>query len=260
MWHNLRTLWEYRYLVLTFIERDIKARYRQTTVGIGWAVIQPLLMTGIFTIIFSKFLHVSTHGIPYPLFSFIALSSWTFLSRSLTSRSIALTSNQGLISKVYFPRDVLPIATVASLFVDFGISSLLIPPLLFIYHLPLTWHLVFLPLVLAIQVLLAISFALLASSAVIVFRDLVYVIPFLVQIGLYASPIVYSVKNLQPQYQAYFYLNPITGVVEGFRSILLYQEIPNLTYLSISLAFALILFIITYHGFKRVEQYLADVI
>lgn len=260
MWKNLNNLWQYRQLIITFVERDIKARYRQTAMGISWAVLQPLLMTVIFTIVFSKFLSVSTDGLPYPVFSFIALAPWTFLSRALTSGSVSLTSNYGLISKVYFPRDVLPFSTVLSLLIDFGLSVIFIGILLLVYAIPLSWHLIFFPIILVVQIVLAVALSLFSSALVILFRDLIYVVPFFVQIGLYASPVVYSVKNLQPFYQPFFYLNPVTGIIEGYRSIFLYHEIPNLYFLMSSIVFAFLLLIVSYWLFKRVERFLADVI
>ncbi|OGD63333.1 hypothetical protein A2160_02505 [Candidatus Beckwithbacteria bacterium RBG_13_42_9] len=260
MLKELKELYQYRYLITTFVIRDVKARYRQTSLGIGWAIIQPLFLTGIFTIIFGNFLKVSTSGIPYPVFSFIALAAWTFISRSITAGSANLIGNSTIISKVYFPREVIPLATVISSLVDFGISSILMFLLLIFYHISFTWHLVLIPIIFLIQILMAISLALFSAAATVVFRDLLFAIPFLVQILMYGSPIIYSVKNLQRQFQILFYFNPITGIIEGYRSVLLYHEIPNLIYLGISFGFSIILLWTSYVFFKRIERYLADVV
>ena len=257
---QLKELYQYRYLVSTFVIRDIKARYRQTSLGVAWAIIQPLLLTGIFTIIFSKFLKVSTGGVPYPIFSFIALAAWTFISRSITAGSENLIGNSGFITKIYFPREVFPLATVLSSLIDFTVSSLVSLLLLIVYKIPFTWHLIFIPLVFCIQILLAISFALVASAITVLFRDLQFAFPFLVQILMYGSPVIYSTRNLQQNLQIFFYLNPITGIIEGYRSILLYHEIPNLIYLGISFSFSFILLTSSYLLFKRIEKYLADVV
>lgn len=260
MTNQLKELYQYRHLITTFVTRDIKARYRQTTIGIAWAIIQPLFLTGIFTVIFSKFLKVSTGDVPYPVFSFIALSAWTFISRSITAGSVNLIGNSSIITKVYFPREVIPLSTIVSSLVDFCIASSISFLLLIIYKIPFTWHIIFIPLILCIQIFLATSLALLASGATVVFRDLKFAFPFLVQTAIYASPVFYSVRNLQKHFQILFYFNPTTGVIEGYRSILLYHEIPNLTYLGISFTFSVSLLILSYAFFKRIEKYLADVI
>jgi lipopolysaccharide transport system permease protein len=257
---QLKELWQYRELIHTFVVRDIKARYRQTTIGIAWAVIQPLFLTGIFTIVFSKFLKVSTGGVPYPVFSYIALAVWTFISRSIIASSTNIISNYGIFSKVYFPREVIPLSTVVSSLVDFTVASGLSILLLLVYRIPLTWQVSLLPLIIIIQVLLACALALAAAGLTVIFRDLQFAFPFLVQLLMYASPVVFSVRNLQSRFKTLFYFNPITGVIEGYRSILLYHELPNFVYLSISTGFALALLLVSYLVFKRIEKYLADVV
>lgn len=256
--YHLSELYKYRQLAWTFVWRDIKSRYRQSKIGIGWALVQPISMTIIFTVIFSRFLNVSSDGAPYPLFSFVALSTWTFIDRVVKASSHDLISNSGLINKIYFPREVLPLSTVASSLVDFGIASIITLILLVIYQTPIGWQLIFIPLVLLIQILMAVSLSLAASSLTVMFRDLQFVTPFLMQILMYASPVIYSVRNLQPNLKLLMFLNPATGIIEAYRSILVYQEMPNLSYLAVSLGFSLILMIFAYTLFKRIEAYMAD--
>ncbi|MFC1748550.1 ABC transporter permease [Pseudomonadota bacterium] len=257
---HLRELYEYKYLISTFVTRDFKARFRQAKLGISWAIVQPLFMTVVFTVVFSRLLKVSTDGAPYPVFSFVALSVWTFFSRSVTAGSVSLIYNGGLVKKVYFPREVIPISTVISSLVDFGIASLITILFLLIYSIGISWHVVLLPLVLLIQVLLGLAITMSTASLTVVFRDLEFAFPFFVQLLMYASPIIYSIRNLQQPYKNLLYLNPITGIVEGYRSILIYHELPNLWLLGVSLGFAMIILVISYVLFKRIERYMADVL
>ncbi len=257
---HFKELWQFRNLIAIFVWRDLKARYRQTSVGIMWAIIQPLVITGIFTVIFSRFLKVSSGGVPYPAFSFIALAAWTFIARSVRVSATNLINNQGLISKIYFPREVIPLATVVTSLIDFAIAGVMMFVLLAVYKIPLSWHVVFMPLILLIQILLGMALSLFVSSITVIFRDLEFVWPFLIQIGMYASPIIYSVRTLQTKYKVLFYINPVTGVVEGYRSIFLFHEIPSFTYLGISLGFSVALMLLSYFVFKRIERYIADVL
>ncbi len=252
--------WKYKYLVVTFVTRELKSRYRQAKLGIAWAIIQPLFMTLVFTVIFSKFLGVSTGGAPYPVFSYVALAAWTFVARTITAGSTSLIANGTLIKKIYFPREVIPIATAVSAMMDFLIASTVTVVLLFLYRIEIGWQVVLLPLVLLVQMILGISLALVTSAVTIIFRDLEFAFPFLVQLLMYASPVVYSVRNIAEPFKTLLFLNPVTGVIEGYRSILVYQEVPNMMYLLISAGFAVVIFMGAFHVFKRVERYLADVI
>lgn len=257
---NLITLYQYRRLAWVFVWRDLRSRYRQTKIGILWAVIQPLFMTVIFTVIFSKFLNVSSDGAPYPVFSYIALTVWTFFSRVITVGATNLIGNSALINKIYFPREVFPVSTVVSSLSDFGIASVIAVVLMVIYGVYPGWQIIFLPIILLVQIMLAAAFAMFSSSTTVIFRDLQFAIPFFVQLLMYATPVIYSVRNLSPLFKTLMYLNPITGIIEGYRSILLYHEMPNWGYLSVSIIFAIIVFMFSYEVFKRIEKYLADVV
>lgn len=260
MFGYLKEFWSYKHLVWTFVARDIRARYKQTSVGIAWAIVQPLFMTILFTVIFSKFLKVSTNGVPYPVFSFIALAAWTFFSRTITVSSSNLLGNYSLISKIYFPREVIPFSTVVSSLIDFFVASLISIILLIIYQIPVTWHVIYLPIIFFVQIAIGFAFSLLFSGSTIIFRDLQFVYPFLAQLLMYATPVIYSVRNLQSKYKFLFFLNPLTGIIEGYRSVLLYNEIPNFYYLLISIVFSLIVLIFSYWLFKRIEKYMADIL
>jgi len=185
---------------------------------------------------------------------------WNFISRSIITGSTSLIQGGGLVKKVYFPREVLPLATVVSSLVDFVISALILVVMMIIYRIIPSWHLVFVPLLFLVQVAMAMAFALISSAMTVVFRDLQFVIPFLTQLLMYASPVIYTVRNLRPDLKLLMFLNPITGVIEGYRSILIYHQITNMIYLVISIGFTLVLLIGSYNLFKRIERYLADVI
>lgn len=257
---NLKELYQSRELIWTFVVRDLKARYRQTSIGIIWALIQPLFLSGVFTLVFSKFLSVSTDGVPYPVFSFIAMTTWMFFSRTITAGSENLLSNYGVFSKVYFPREVIPFSTVISSILDFMISFGLFIVLLFIFKIQLSLAILFFPIIFLLQILLGLALAMFTAGTTVIFRDLRYAYPFLVQILMYASPVIYSVRSLKPQFKFWFYLNPITGIIEGYRSIFLYQELPNFGYLLSSTTITIILLIGSYLLFKKIEKYLADVV
>jgi lipopolysaccharide transport system permease protein len=257
---QLKELWQFRELITTFVWRDLKTRYRQTSLGIMWTIIQPLFMTIVFTVIFSKFLKVSTNGIPYPVFSYLALATWTFISRSIASGPTNIIANYGIFAKVYFPREVIPLSSIISALIDFFVASLVYLLLLAIYGVSLSWHLIFLPVILLAQIMLAIALTLFSAGTTVIFRDLQFAYPFFIQLLMYGSPIIYSVRNLQEKYKLLFYFNPITGIVEGYRSIFLYHEVPNFIYLGISIGFSLIFLPLSYWLFKRIERYLADVV
>ena len=257
---GLKRIYEYRELLLAFVLRDIKARYKQTYIGIAWSVIQPLLMTIIFTVVFAKFLGVKSDGIPYPVFSYIALTTWTFFSRIITVGSLDLVSNYGLISKIYFPRELLPLSTIVSSFFDFIIASSLWIFFVFFYHLTVGTAVFFVPIVLLVQLILAAGLTLLAACVVVIFRDLRFVIPFLMQIGMYASPVIYSVNNIQPKFKFWLVLNPLSGIIEGYRSIFLLNQPPNFLYLGVSLVASLVIIGLAFSLFNKIEKYLIDVI
>lgn len=257
---NLKELWQYKYLVHTFVMRDIKARYKQTSIGILWAVIQPMFLMFIFTLVFSYFFKVDTGGKPYPIFSYVALLPWMFISRVLTASGNQFLSSQGLITRVYFPREIIPLSATLSALVDFAFGSLVFILMLFYYHIPLTPTFLFVLIILPIQVLLATGLSLFSSAMVSLFRDFEFALPLLTQLWMYASPIIYSVHNLQPRFQSFFYLNPVTGIVDGYRSSILNGQVPDLGYLGSSALISLLLTITAYWLFKKVEYFIVDIL
>lgn len=257
---NLKELYEYRSLLWVFAYRDIKARYKQTSIGISWAIIQPMFLMFVFTLVFSHFFKVNTGGKPYPVFSYVALLPWTFLSRTITASGNQFLGSRSLITRIYFPREIIPLSTALSALVDFAFGSLVFILMLFYYHIPFTPAFLFILLILPVQLLLAGGLSLFSSAMMALFRDFEFAMPLLTQLWMYASPIIYSVHNLQPRFQSLFYLNPVTGIVDSYRTSILDGQIPDLGYLGSSALISLLLFISAYWLFKKVEYFVVDII
>ncbi len=257
---NLIELWEYRELVYFLTWRDIKVRYKQTVFGVAWAVIQPLGMMLIFTVFFGNLVGVPSDGLPYPLFAFTALLPWQLFSRALTSASTSLVVNQRLITKVYFPRLLIPMSAVLSSLVDFGISLVLLLAMIIFYGIAPTPMLALLPLftLLALMTALGVGFWLSALDAK--YRDVRYTLPFLTQFWLFATPVVYPASLVPDRWSLLYGLNPMTGVVEGFRWALLGKSGAPDSMLAVSVIAVLATFIGGLYYFRRAENTLADVV
>lgn len=218
---NLRDLWAYRELLYFLTWRDVRVRYKQTLLGAGWAVLQPLFTMIVFTIIFGKFAKLPSDGIPYPLFAYSVLMPWTFFSNSLTTSSNSLVVSSGLITKVYFPRLIMPAASILAGLVDFACSFILLVVLMGWYRVPVTLNVIILPLLVAMLMALAIAVGTWLAALHVRFRDVRYIVPFLVQFWLYATPIIYPASIVPDRFRVVYELNPLVGIVEGFRVALL---------------------------------------
>ena len=218
---NLRDLWIYRELVFFMIWRDIKVRYKQTLLGAAWAVIQPVLTMLIFNFIFGTVAKVNTEGIPYPIFSYTALLPWGLFSSALNNASRSLTTNQNMVSKIYFPRLVLPLASVLGGLVDFAIAFVILIVLMIYYKVTPTPAIWTLPLFLILTVVTALGVSLWLSAINVQYRDVNYVLPFLTQFWLFLTPVAYSANVISAKWQFVYSLNPMAGVVNGFRWALL---------------------------------------
>jgi lipopolysaccharide transport system permease protein len=261
-WLNLRLreLWEFRELLFFLIWRDIKVRYKQTLLGATWAVLQPLMTMIIFSIIFGKLGKLPSNGIPYPVFTFAALLPWQLFSRALSDASISLIGNQNMVTKIYFPRIFLPSASVLGGLLDFGISFIILLILMFFYDIPITWAILTVPLFLALCLLTALAVGLWLSALNVRYRDVKYITPFLLQFWMYASPVAYSSSLIPEQWRFLYGLNPMAGVVEGFRWALLGQPISVSSFLPISILAVGLLFITSLIYFQRMELTFADVV
>ena len=223
---------EYRELLFFLVWRDIKVRYKQTAIGVAWAILQPLLTMVVFSIFFGRLAQVPSDGHPYPIFVYAALLPWQLFAYALTESSNSLVSNQQLISKVYFPRLVVPIAAVIAGLVDFAMAFLVLVAMLLDYRITPGWAIVLLPLFLILATLTALAVGLWLSALNVKYRDVRYTIPFLTQFWLFATPIAYPSSLVPEQWRAFLGLNPMAGVVEGFRWALLGQTAPEASVIS----------------------------
>jgi lipopolysaccharide transport system permease protein len=257
---DLRQLWEYRDLLYLLVWRDIKVRYTQTLLGVTWAVLQPLVTMVIFTVIFGQLANLPSDGVPYPVYSFAALVPWQLFSGGLTRASLSLVADANLLTKVYFPRLVIPLAGVCAVLVDFAISLLVLLGLMLAFGIVPTVAILWLPLLVLFAVLSAFAVSLWLSALNVQYRDVQHMIPFLVQAWMYASPIAYSVNMIPSGIARLIYgLNPMAGVIQGFRWALLGTNPPDATFL-VSVVVVVVLFLTGLFYFHRMEESFADVV
>ncbi len=257
---NLRDLWTYRELVFFMIWRDIKVRYKQTLLGAAWAVIQPVLTMLVFNFIFGTVAKVNTEGIPYPIFSYTALLPWGLFTGALNNASRSLTSNTNMITKIYFPRLVLPLSSVLGGLVDFAIAFVILVVMMIYYRVTPTVAIVWLPLFLLLTIVTALGVALWLSAINVQYRDVNYVLPFLTQFWLFLTPVAYSAKVISDKWQLVYSLNPMAGVVNGFRWALLGTNSgPNLN-MAVSVLISLVVLVSGLFYFRYMERTFADTI
>jgi lipopolysaccharide transport system permease protein len=257
---NLAELWRYRELLWFLALRDVKVRYKQTALGASWAVLQPLLTMVVFTVIFGHVARIPSDGVPYPIFSYAALVPWTFFANGLTQSSNSLVGNANLISKVYFPRLVVPVAGVLSGLVDFVIAFLVLIGMMLYYGVTPTVHVVFLPLFVLLALVAALAAGVWLSALNVEFRDVRFVVPFLIQLWLFATPIAYPTSLLHGFWRTVYGLNPMVGVVEGFRWALLGTGTDLGPSVAVSAAVSLLILIGGMFYFRRMEKTFADLV
>ncbi len=253
-------LWEFRELLYFLIWRDIKVRYKQTILGALWAIIQPVMTMVMFSIIFGRLANVPTDGIPYPIFSYTALLPWQLFSRALNEASGSLVSNQNMITKTYFPRIFLPAASVVGGLVDFGIAFLVLIGMMIYYNITLTWRVLLLPGFLALALITALAAGLWLSALNVRFRDIKYVTPFLIQFWLYGTPIAYATTLIPSEWQLLYGINPLVGVVDGFRWAMLGQDFTLGISFFVSLIVVILFFLSGLVYFQRMESTFADLV
>lgn len=257
---GLGELWRYRELLYFLTWRDIKVRYKQTLLGILWAILQPVMTMVVFSVIFGNLAKLPSEGFPYPIFTFTALLPWQLFAFALTSSSNSLINNQNLITKVYFPRLIIPIASVLVGVVDFVISFLILIGFLFYYHVPLTFRFLTLPLFVLMAVASSLAVGLWLAALNVKYRDVRYMVPFITQFWMYATPVAFSLELIPQKWQYLVSLNPMTGVVEGFRWAILGKTSNILSLLLISGGVVVALLIGGLVYFRRMEDEFADVI
>lgn len=259
--HYWRDLWRYRELFYFLAWRDILVRYKQTAIGVLWALIRPLLTMIVFTVVFGKLAKMPSEGVPYPVLVFTAMLPWQFFSSAFTEAGNSLITNSNLISKVYFPRLVVPTSSVIVSFVDFLISGIILMGLMIWYAFLPDWHIVFLPLFILIAFAAAMGSGLWVAALNVEYRDFRYIIPFVIQFGLYVSPVGFSSSIVPEKWRLLYSLNPMVGVIDGFRWSILGENAkifwPGFL-LSIALVLAILVSGIVY--FRKMEKTFADVI
>jgi len=252
-------LWAYRELLYVLTMRDIKVRYKQTVLGFAWAIIQPFMMMVVFSVFFGRLANMPSDGFPYPIFVYAALLPWTFFANSISSSANSLVGSANLVSKVYFPRLIIPLSSVGSGLVDFAIAGGILLLLMVYYGVGWTFNLLMVPILVAGATFTALGVGTFLSALNVAYRDFRYVVPFLVQFWMFATPVVYPASLIPTQWQWALYLNPMAGVIEGFRSAFLGRpfDVPGIL---LSLAIAGILFAAGTAYFGKVERRFADII
>ena len=256
---DIRSLWRYRDLLYFLSMRGIKIRYAQSILGVGWAIINPLVQALLFTVIFGNLAKISSDGTPYVLFSFTALVAWTYFSGILTDATSSVVTNRDMIGKVYFPRLILPLAAVLSKLIDFGVAFLVLIGFLIYYGVTPASTVVFLPLLLLILITTSLGAGTFLAALAVQFRDVQYAMQFLVRLLMYSAPVVYPVSLIPVEYQGLYALNPMVGVIEGMRSIFLQTREFPWDWVLTGLGTSAIIFIFGCFFFQRMERHFADV-
>ena len=258
---DFREIWQYRDLLLALAMRDVKLRYRQTALGVLWVILQPLIAAGLFSLIFGQVAKLPSDGVPYFLFSFAGLLGWNAFNSTLSKTSTCLIGNNApLVSKIYFPRLILPLSTLLSTLIDFGVGLAMLAILLPFYHIVPHWGLLLLPVWLGLILLLALGLGLVAAALTVSYRDVQFVLPVLMQFALYATPIAYAISAIPHRFYWFFFLNPLTGLLEALRWSLLgigYLPISQLLWSTLEVT---VLFFWGLASFRRMERTFADVI
>lgn len=257
---ELGQLWGFRDLLYMLALRDIKLRYKQTVLGITWVILQPLIASLIFAVIFGRFANLPSDNMPYLLFVYAGMLPWNLFSGALQRAGNSLIVDSRLISKVYFPRITIPIASTLAVLLDTVVAFIVMVGLILVYHVPLSLNLFALPLLFLLTLLISIGVSLFFSALNVYYRDFMFALPFLIQVWMYASPVVYSTKLIPSAFKLFYIINPMVGIIEGFRWSLLGQgDFPALS-IGVSVIISLILFIGGAYVFQRVERNFADVI
>ncbi len=257
---KLRDVWEYRELLYFLMWRDIKVRYKQTILGAAWAIIQPLLTMVVFSLFFGRLAKIPSDGIPYPIFSYAALVPWSLFAYGMSQSAASVVASSNLVKKVYFPRLVIPISSVLSGTVDFLLAFVVLLAMMVLYGILPTWNALWLPLLVLLVLVTALGVGMWLSALNVQFRDVRYTIPFLTQLWLFASPIAYPSSLLDEPWRTVYGLNPMAGVVEGFRWALLGTDTAPGPIIAVSSVAALILLVSGMYYFRRMEKTFADVV
>lgn len=257
---DFKEVWSYRELLYFFTWRDFKVRYKQTFIGVAWALFQPIMSMIVFSLFFGKLAGVPSDNVPYPIFVFVGLLFWQFFSDALSDTSNSLISNQSIVTKVYFPRLILPISTVVTKLLDFGIAAIILVGLMFYYHfVPSLEGILLLPLLLIITFMAALGGGLFLASINVKYRDVRYILPYFVQLFMFITPVIYS-ASIAGKYSWILAFNPMSGVIQTARAAFLHTAPINWLLITISIVTTIIILAIGIIIFKKTERYFADII
>lgn len=256
-WNNA---WSYRELFFFLAWRDVKIRYRQTVLGASWAVLQPLVTMLVFTVLFGRIAKVPSDGIPYPLFSYSGLLLWTYFSVALGGGAAALVGNSELVRKVYFPREALPAAPILAALVDLGVGMILLFGMMVYYHEPFTWHLLFLPFIVLELVIFVMAVSLALAAVNVKYRDVKHALPFVIQLWMFLSPVIYPPTMVPQRYRFLLALNPLTGIIETWRDCIFVGQSVNWFFIEVSVAVTAVVLLLGAMYFKNTERAFADLI
>ena len=256
----LKELFAAHELFYTWARREFRVRYSQSILGAAWAILQPLALMVVYSLIFSVFIRVPTDGMPYPIFAYAALLPWTFFANSLTFAIPSLVNNMNLVSKIYFPREILPLAAIVVCFIDFLIAGSIFVVMMIYYRVPVGPPLLLMPLVLLVQIILTFGVSLLASAVNVFYRDVRFVVPLALQVWMYLSPVIYPVSQIPERYRSLYLLNPMAALVDSYRRITLFREWPDWPHLGLAALVSVLVAVLAYGYFKRAESQFADLI
>ncbi len=258
--YQLREIWKFRELMWTLSLRSLKSRYRQTLLGASWAIIQPLTMTVVFTLVFGKFAKVDTGGAAYPVFAYAAMLPWQLFASIVGRGTGSVLENGAIVKKIYLPREVCPMASILVALVDFAVASLALVIFMIIYRVAPTVLIVYLPVLLLVEVVMALGIIFFLSATAVFYRDVGFGLPLVLQLGMFISPVAYSVVTVPERYLGWYMLNPMASIVDGFRRIIVDQRMPQWEYVAYSAGVALLFLGLGYWYFKRAEGRFADVL
>lgn len=257
---HLVNLWSHRELLWFWTQREVRVRYKQSVLGVAWAILQPAALAAVFSVVFSYLARVPSDGVPYPLFAYTALVPWTFFARSISQGVPSLVNHMNLVTKTAFPREILPLGVVGASLVDFSFAFAVFILMLLVYRVPVGTHVLWWPLLVALQIALAISITLIGSALNVFYRDARFVVPLAVQVWMYATPIVYPTSLVPDRFRQVYALNPMVGVIESYRNIFIRGLEPDWPSLAVGAIATLILLVLGYAFFKHFEPDFADII
>jgi lipopolysaccharide transport system permease protein len=256
---RIQELFKFRTLLWVWSLREIRVRYKQSVLGGLWAILQPFSTMVIFTLVFGVIIKVPTNGMPYPVFFYSALLPWTFFSAAIGSAIPSLTGNLNLVTKIYFPREILPIASIAAAFIDFLIAALLYVVIMIVYHVPVKTSIFWLPVLLLMQILLTLGISFIGAALIVAYRDIRFIVPLALQLWMYLSPVAYPLSSVPEKFRFLYMLNPMAGIIDSYRTILMGETL-QWGYLALETAIIIPIFVLGYFYFKRKEEFFADII